>query len=132
MVYDPPAGKTSTAKAIGLCVAGWFVGYLISCVSSIIFFVFAHIPPEQSATTTVAWITATYGIVFSVIAAVVGASFYRRQALGIGAAIAITIVAAACWSWYSTPTHAHWTHLIAIFLMAPAAQFGALFRRSDD
>jgi hypothetical protein len=29
------------------------------------------------------------------------------------------------------PDHAHWSQMIAIFLMAPAAQFGALFRRED-
>ena len=50
---------------------------------------------------------------------------------GIGAAVALTIGAVALWSWYSTPGHAHWTQLIAILLMAPAAQFGALFRRLD-
>ena len=43
-----------------------------------------------------------------------------------------TIGVVAMWSWYSTPDHSHWTHLIAIFLMAPAAQFGSLTRRLTD
>ena len=120
-----------TPKTVGLSVLGWLVGYLISCISSILFFIVGHISPAKPASTTVMWITAIYGIVFAVIGAVVGANFCRRFALGIGAAIALTIGAVALWSWYTTPDHAHWTHLIAILLMAPAAQFGALFRRLD-
>ena len=122
----------SVAKTIGLCVVGWLVGYLISCVSSILFFLLGHIPPDKPTSTTVMWITAIYGIVFAVIGSVAGASFSRKNALGIGAAIALTIGVVAMWSWWATPDHAHWTHLIAIFLMAPAAQFGSLFRRLDD
>ena len=120
-----------TLKTAGLCVAGWLVGYFISCISSILFFIVGHISPAKPASTTVMWITAIYGIVFAVIGAIVGANFARRYALGIGASIALTIGAVALWSWYSTPDHAHWSHLIAILLMAPAAQFGALFRRLD-
>ena len=120
-----------TLKIIGLSVLGWLVGYLISCISSILFFIVGHISPAKPASTTIMWITAIYGIVFAVIGAVVGANFCRRFALGIGAAVALTIGAVALWSWYSTPGHAHWTQLIAILLMAPAAQFGALFRRLD-
>src|SRR5258708_6381375 len=121
------AGRVSL-KTAALCVLGWLVGYLISCISSILFFIVGHISPAKPASTTVMWLTAIYGIVFAVIGAIVGANFCRRFALGIGAAIALTIGAVALWSWYSTPDHAHWTHLIAILLMAPAAQFGALFR----
>ena len=120
-----------TPKTVGFGVLGWLVGYLISCISSILFFIVGHISPAKPASTTVMWITAIYGIVFAVIGAIVGANFCRRFALGIGAAIALTIGAVALWSWYTTPDHAHWTHLIAILLMAPAAQFGALFRRLD-
>ena len=124
------AGRVSL-KTAGLSVLGWLVGYLISCISSILFFIVGHISPAKPASATVMWITAIYGIVFAVIGAIVGANFCRRFALGIGAAIALTIGAVALWSWYTTPDHAHWTHLIAILLMAPAAQFGALFRRLD-
>jgi len=124
--------RSSTGKAIGRSLAGWFVGYLISAVSSILFFVLGHIPPEKPASTSLIWITAVYGIVFAVIGSAVGASFYRRFALGIGAAIACTIGVVAMWSWYETPNLSHWSQLIAILLMAPAAQFGAFFRRSDD
>jgi hypothetical protein len=123
--------RPSTARTIGLCVAGWLVGYLISCISSILFFTLGRIPPHMPASATVMWITTIYGIVFAVIGAVVGANFSRKHALGIGAAIALTIGAAGLASWYETPNASHWTQLIAIFLMAPAAQFGALFRRLD-
>ena len=123
---------TSTGKIIGRCVAGWFVGYLISCVSSILFFIVGHISPEKPASATVMWVTAIYGVVFAVIAAIVGASFSRPHALGVGAAIAFTIGVVGIWSWYETPSASHWSQAIAILLMAPAAQFGALFRRLPD
>lgn len=129
---QPDPGPRFTLKTVGLCVAGWVVGYLISSISSVLFFVIGHIPPHQPASTGVMWATAIYGIVFSVIAAVAGASFSRRNALGIGAAIALTIGVAGMVSWYLSPDDAHWTQVIAIFLMAPAAQFGSLFRRVDD
>ena len=129
---QPEPAPGMTLKTIGLCVAGWVVGYLISSVSSVLFFVVGHIPPHQLASTGVMWATAIYGVVFAVIAAVVGASFSRKNALGIGAAIALTIGVAGMVSWYLSPNDAHWSQVIAIFLMAPAAQFGALFRRSTD
>ena len=129
---DRAATRSSTGKAIGLSIAGWLTGYLISLVSSILFFLVGHIAPHKPASTGVMWLTAIYGIVFAVIAAAVGASFYRRFALGIGAAIAATIGVVAMWSWYESPNDAHWTQAIAILLMAPAAQFGSFFRRSDD
>jgi MFS-type transporter involved in bile tolerance (Atg22 family) len=78
------------------------------------------------------WATAIYGVVFAVLAAAVGASFSRKNALGIGAAIALTIGVAGMVSWYLSPNDSHWTQVIAIFLMAPAAQFGSLFRRPTD
>ena len=129
---QPELAPRMTVRTLGLCVAGWIVGYLISSVSSVLFFVIGHIPPHQPASTGIMWATAIYGIVFSVIAAVVGASFSRKNALGIGAAIALTIGVAGMASWYLSPNDAHWTQVIAIFLMAPAAQFGSLFRRVDD
>lgn len=129
---DGNPSAASFTKNLALCVAGWVVGYLISAASSLAWFQIMHISPASEASTATMVGTALYGIVFSIIAALVGASFCRRFALGIGAAIAATIAAAAIWSWYQTPTHAHWTHAIAFFLMAPAAQFAAIFRRSDD
>jgi CBS domain containing-hemolysin-like protein len=132
---EEPESQPSAAaftKALGLTVAGWVVGYLISAVSSLAWFQLMHISPESEASTATMVGTALYGIVFSIVASLVGSSFYRRFALGIGAAIAATIAAASIWSWYETPSHAHWTHAIAFFLMAPAAQFAAIFRRSDD
>lgn len=129
---DDQSSAPSTAKTIGRFIAGWLLGYLISCVSSILFFILGHISPHKPATTGVMWFTALYGIFFAVIGAVAGASLLRRHALNIGAAIALTIAAMAMWSWWASPNDAHWSNAIAILLMAPAAQFGALFRRSDD
>ena len=119
----------SKLKTIGLCIAGWIVGYLISLTSSVLFFLVGRIPPDKPASAMVMFVTAIYGIVFAVIAAVVGASFSRRHALGIGAAIAATIAVAGFWADSITPNAEHWSEVIAIFLMAPAAQLGSLFRR---
>jgi hypothetical protein len=129
---QPEPIPSSTLRTFVRCLAGWLIGYLISAISSILLFIAGRIPPDKPASTAVMWFTAIYGIVFAVIGAAVGASFSRKNALGIGAAIALTIGVVAMWSWYSTPDHAHWTHLIAIFLMAPAAQFGSLTRRLAD
>ena len=129
-VEDPTAPPRG--KAIALAVLGWLVGYLISMISSIVFFLALHIAPHSPVSTGIMWGTAIYGIFFAVVAAVVGASFSRTYALHIGAAIAFTIAAVSMWSWYESPNSAHWSQAIAFFLMAPAAQFGSLFRRSDD
>lgn len=132
---DDLVPKTSAAerlKDFGRCVLGWLTGYLISAVTSILFFQLGHVSPHSPASTGLIWGTAIYGIVFAALGAVVGANFSRRNALGIGAAIAATIAAVALWSWSETPNVPHWTQAIAIFLMAPAAQFGSLFRRSPD
>ena len=133
--FDDPGNSPSSgspARTIGLCISGWIVGYLVSAASSFAYFQIAHISPEMEASTSVVVWTAIYGVVCSVLAAMIGASFCRRFALGIGAAIAATTAAMAMWSWYETPTHAHWSQTIAVLLMAPAAQFAAIFRRSDD
>jgi hypothetical protein len=128
----PQGAPPSTAlKTVGRCISGWLVGYLISAVTSVAFFLIGHISPALPASTMVMWITAIYGIAFTALGAVVGANLCRKFALGIGAAIALTIGVAAMTSWYLQPDHAHWSQVIAIFLMAPAAQFGALFRRED-
>ena len=123
--------KGHVAKVVGRCLAGWLVGYLISAVSSLLWFVVGKIPPHAPASSKVMVLTAVYGVFFAALGACVGAGFWRPQAIGIGAAIAVTIGVAGMWSWYETPTGAHWTQAIAVLLMAPAAQFGAFFRRED-
>jgi hypothetical protein len=128
----PQAPASQKLKTFGRCVLGWIVGYLISAVTSILFFLLGHIPPHAPASTGLIWGTAIYGVVFAVLGAVVGANFSRTHALVIGAAIATTIAGIALWSWSETPNAPHWTQAIAIFLMAPAAQFGSLIRRSTD
>ena len=127
----PETAPGTLLRTIAFCAVGWLTGYLISLVSSILFFVVGHIHPHQPASTGVMWATAVYGIVFAVIGSVVGASFSRKNAIGIGAAIALTIGVVAIWSWYESPSDSHWSQAIAILLMAPAAQFAALTRRVD-
>lgn len=124
--------KTNRLKAAALCVCGWVVGYLISAVSSILWFVVLRVSPEQKASTGFVVLTTVYGMVFAALGSLVGARFWRRQALGIGAAIAATIAVMALWSASETPNAEHWSQIIAVLLMAPAAQFGAFFSRSDD
>jgi hypothetical protein len=126
------AVKGSRVKAAALCVAGWVAGYLISAVSSILYFVLLKISPEQKASGKVMVLTALYGMAFAALGSLVGARFWRPQALGIGAAIAATIAIVALWSASETPNAEHWTQIVAVLLMAPAAQFGAFFSRSDD
>jgi hypothetical protein len=127
---DVPVGER--LRALGFSAVGWLAGYLISLVSWILFFTVGHIVPEKPASTGVMWAAAIYGVVFAVIGAMVGASFSRRNAIGIGAAIALTIGAVSLWSWYSTPHAEHWAEAISLFLMAPAAQFGSLAQRLTD
>ncbi|WP_263356096.1 hypothetical protein [Acidicapsa ligni] len=112
----------------GRCLAGWFLGYLISLVSSIALFLLARIPPEEPTTTGVFTLIALYGIGFAVLAGWVGAGFSRENASGIGIAIAFTILIVAVWSWTATPLHVHWSQSIAILLMAPSAFAGGWLR----
>jgi hypothetical protein len=102
-VSGAEATQSLTAKAVGLSTAGWLAGYLVSLISSILFFVVGHIVPEKPASSGVMVATAIYGVVFAVLGAAIGASFYRRFALGIGAAIALTIGAMAMWSCIKRP-----------------------------
>ncbi len=124
--------RVSRVKAVARCVAGWVVGYLISAVTSILYFVLLKISPQQKASGKVMALTALYGVVFAALGAMVGARLWRPQALGIGAAIAATIAGMALWSASLTPNAEHWTQIVAVLLMAPAAQFGAFFSRSDE
>jgi len=126
-----PEGREPVLKVIGRCVAGWVAGCLIPLLSTLLFFQVVHSSPTQPASTGVIWGMAVSGIFFAAAGSIVGASFYRPQALGIGAAIAATIAAISLWIWYITPNAAHWLQAVAILLMAPAAQFAALARRAD-
>lgn len=124
-------GRVPVSKVIGRCAAGWLVGCLIPLISTLLFFQLVHSGPGQPASTGVIWGMAVSGVFFAAVGSIVGASFYRPQALGIGAAIAATIAAVSMWIWYTTPNAAHWLQAVSILLMAPAAQFAALARRAD-
>lgn len=118
-------------KIAAKCLGGWLSGSVIAGCYLSFFLRFAHASAQQPASAGTIWATAIAGVFFAVVASLVGSSFYRRQALGIGAAIAATIAAFSMWSWYATPNAAHWLQAIAVLLMAPAAQFAALARRED-
>ena len=83
----PP--KAQTLLTAALCVSGWFIGYLISAASSILFFRLGGIDPEHPATSTlIVLYTTLYGVVFAIVASWIGACFSRRNGLGIGISIA--------------------------------------------
>jgi len=111
------------------CLAGWFLGYLVSLVSSIVLFMFGNIPPHEPTTTGKFVLVAIYGVFFAVLAGWIGAGFSRENARGIGTAIAFTILVIAVWAWTETPLHVHWSQSIAILLMAPSAFVGGWLRR---
>lgn len=128
---DAGERREPVLKVAGRCVAGWLIGCLIVLISSILFFKLAHISSNQPASTGLIWGMGINGVFFAAVGSIAGASFYRPQALGIGAAIAATIAAVSMWTWYATPNAAHWSQAVAVLLMAPAAQFAALARRAD-
>lgn len=125
----------SNSKAFALltaarCVSGWFIGYLISAASSFLLLQRSGIDPEKPASSTavIFWVAA-FGVVFTLAAGWIGACFSRRNGLGIGISIGLTIAFVATASWRLTPGHAHWTQVIALCAMIPAAILGGLIRR---
>jgi hypothetical protein len=108
---------------------GWFCGYLVSLASSILLFSLTGIEPGKPPSVWVLSGVSFYCIVFGGIGGSIGSSFSSRHALPIGVAIALTHIAMAARNWHAAPGRSHWTELIAILLIAPAALFGAFLRR---
>jgi len=126
------AVRSSPIKTAAGCVVGWIAGYLISLASSILLFSLAGIRTDRSPSVWVVLAVSLYCLVFGVIGGLLGSSFSRRHALGIGVAIALAHVAVAISTWHAAPGRSHWTELIAILLVSPAALFGALLRRTAN
>jgi len=119
---------TATLTVI-LCIAGWIVGYLVSFVSSVTLFVLSHMRADQPAKPLTVLGVTVYCIVFGILGGAIGTQFRRRQAKVIGALFVLTNLAFAAWSWYHSPSTAHWTQFIAIFAISPAGLFGAYISR---
>jgi len=125
---DANPNRPPVLKIAGRFVVGWLAGSLISLSYSQYFAWFLSI---DTASTPKLWGVAIGAVLFAAAGALAGATAYRPQALNIGAAIAATIAAVNVWSWFATPQRSHWAEAVAVFLMAPAAQFAALTRRED-
>ncbi|HTJ29973.1 MAG TPA: hypothetical protein VL346_05715 [Acidobacteriaceae bacterium] len=124
-------GRQPVGKVIGLCLCGWLAGSILPLAGLVLCLHLWRAVAQQPASTGMIWAAAIAGVLLAIVGSWIGASFYRPQALGIGASIAATLAAFSMWSWYTTPTAAHWLQAIAVLLMAPAAQFAAIFRRTD-
>ena len=125
------AASSSPIRTAFGCVVGWIAGYLVSLASSILLFSLAGIPLDKPPSVWVLLGVALYCLVFGVIGGLIGSSFSRRHALGIGVAIALAHIAMAIRTWHAAPGRSHWTELIAILLISPAALFGAFLRREE-
>jgi len=128
---DGNEGRKPVLKIAGLWVAGWLTGSLIPLLVYFLFFRLSNAVSGHTVSPGRVWAMAICGVLTAVLGSIAGASFYRQQALGIGAGIAATIAAVSMLTWYTTPNAAHWPQAVAVLLMAPAAQFAALARRVD-
>jgi protein-S-isoprenylcysteine O-methyltransferase Ste14 len=107
-------------------IGGTLAGYLISAVSSLAwFFRLTHHDPWQPASIVFIAASAVFGVVFSVIAGFTGATIARGSERGVGLAIAIIILLTGAWSWWESPDSPHWSQIVAVVLMGPAAILGA-------
>lgn len=108
---------------------GWIAGYLISGVTSVLWFTaLTHHDAHDAASLRFVAATAVFGIVFAVLGGYVGAWIARDWALGTAATVALLIVAMGAWSWSETPGEPHWTQMVALVGMAPAALAGGWLR----
>jgi hypothetical protein len=108
-------------------VAGFVVGYLISVVSSVAFFQLLHRDPHAAAPVWFIAVTALYGAAFAVLAGFVAVKIAgpgRGQKTGTAVGIAILIVALL--SMVMDIRGAHWTQIVAMVFMAPAAGVGGM------
>jgi len=129
---SPQAVRSSPIRTAVGSVMGWLAGYLVSLASSIVLFALAGIAADKPPSVWVLLGVSLYCMVFGAIGGLIGSSFSRRHALGIGVAIALTHIAMATRTWHAAPGQSHWTELIAFLLISPSALFGALLRRETN
>jgi len=123
--------EARTILNVTVAFLGWFFGYLISLASSLALFQLFHHPSYLPASVGYMTFTAIYGILFAILAGMVGGSICRVHAHGVGIAIGLTIAILAIYSWYSD-SGSHWSQGIALVFMAPAAWLGGWLRRIPD
>jgi MFS family permease len=106
-------------------VGGFLVGYGISMFSSVAWFLLMHRPPHMMQPAWFIAATAVYGIAFSILAGYVAASIGNYPT---GFAVAVAIFVASVLSSLADPRHSHWSQVVALVCMCPAAVLGAKLR----
>jgi drug/metabolite transporter (DMT)-like permease len=103
-------------------VPGFLAGYGISAASSIAFFLATHRDPHATQPLWFMALTAVCGIAFALLGGFVAA---RVGGFRTGQSVGIAIVVVAFLSMVLDAKGAHWSQVVAMVLMAPAAALGA-------
>jgi hypothetical protein len=106
-------------------LAGFLVGYGISMSSSLAWFLLMRRPPHLWQPVWFMVATAVYGIALSVL------SGYVATAIGsyaTGFAVAVAIFVVSILSSLADRGHPHWSQVVALVFMCPAAVLGAKLR----
>lgn len=114
-------------SGIGRRILGFLAGYFVSALSSIAWFTLSGHLPHLPAPVWFMVLTAVYGIGFAILGGYVAA---KIGVYGTGVAVGVAIAIISVFSWVTDIGAAHWSQPIALFLMAPAAVFGARRARS--
>jgi hypothetical protein len=103
-------------------VLGFLAGYGISAASSIVFFLVSRRDPHAGQPIWFMALTAVWGVAFALLGGFVAARIAGFRA---GQSVGIAIVVVAFLSMVLDAKGAHWSQVIAMVLMAPAAALGA-------
>jgi RsiW-degrading membrane proteinase PrsW (M82 family) len=103
-------------------ILGFLAGYGISAASAILFFLAAKRDPHAPQPLWFIVATAVWGIAFALLGGFVAA---RIAGFRVGQAVGIAIIVVSFLSMIFDARGAHWSQVVAMVLMAPAAAFGA-------
>jgi hypothetical protein len=103
-------------------VLAFLAGYGISAASSVVFFLATRHDPHAPQPFWFMVLTAVWGIAFAFLGGFVAA---RISGFRAGQSVAIAIVVVAFLSMVLDAKGAHWSQIVAMVLMAPAAALGA-------
>jgi hypothetical protein len=106
-------------------VVGFLVGYGISMSSSLTWFVLMRRPPHLLQPVWFMVATVVYGVALSILSAYV-ATAIGSYATGFAVAVAIFVVSIL--SSLADRGHSHWSQVVALVFMCPAAVLGAKLR----